>query len=186
VFQVVLPPGEDLSEWLAVNTVDFYNAVNLLYNTLTEFCTPSTCPTMSAGPKYEYRWADGVKVKKPIECSAPEYVEYLMEWVESQLDDESVRANTVLCPLCSTRCTTTNTLCSHSSCVLCLLLHCATPVQIFPQRLGTPFPRNFVDNVRTICKRLYRVYVCRSPSPLPSTQLNARQYASRGLRQADC
>jgi hypothetical protein len=46
---------------------------------------------MSAGPKYEYRWADGVKVKKPIECSAPEYIEYLMEWVESQLDDESVR-----------------------------------------------------------------------------------------------
>eukprot|EP00976_Prorocentrum_cordatum_P064336 1177455-Prorocentrum_minimum.AAC.2 len=64
-WQVVLPPGEDLSEWLAVNTVDFYNAVNLLYNTLTEFCTPETCPCMSAGPKYEYRWADGVKVCAP-------------------------------------------------------------------------------------------------------------------------
>uniref|UniRef100_A0A7S0R1G3 MOB kinase activator-like 1A n=1 Tax=Pyramimonas obovata TaxID=1411642 RepID=A0A7S0R1G3_9CHLO len=115
---VVLPPGEDLSEWLAVNTVDFYNAVNLLYNTLTEFCTPETCPCMSAGPKYEYRWADGVKVKKPIECSAPEYVEYLMEWIECQLDDE----------------------------------------EIFPQRLGSPFPRNFIENVRTICKRLFRVY----------------------------
>lgn len=61
--QVALPPGEDLSEWLAVNTVDFYNAVNLLYNTLAEFCTAETCATMSAGPKYEYRWADGVKVR---------------------------------------------------------------------------------------------------------------------------
>mmetsp|Transcript_44877 Transcript_44877/g.85794 ORF Transcript_44877/g.85794 Transcript_44877/m.85794 type:complete len:141 (+) Transcript_44877:541-963(+) len=60
---VALPPGEDLSEWLAVNTVDFYNAVNLLYNTLAEFCTAETCATMSAGPKYEYRWADGVKVR---------------------------------------------------------------------------------------------------------------------------
>mmetsp|Transcript_44877 Transcript_44877/g.85796 ORF Transcript_44877/g.85796 Transcript_44877/m.85796 type:complete len:97 (+) Transcript_44877:1287-1577(+) len=29
---------------------------------------------------------------------------------------------------------------------------------IFPQRLGAPFPRNFIESVRTICKRLYRVY----------------------------
>lgn len=40
--------------------------------------------------RYEYRWADGVQIKKPIEVSAPKYVEYLMEWVESQLDDESI------------------------------------------------------------------------------------------------
>ncbi|KAL5995320.1 MOB kinase activator 1A [Asimina triloba] len=46
-----LPPGEDLNEWLAVNTVDFFNQVNLLYGTLTEFCTPNICRTMSAGPK---------------------------------------------------------------------------------------------------------------------------------------
>jgi hypothetical protein len=32
-----------------------------------------------------------VQVKKPIECTAPTYVLYLMEWIESQLDDESVR-----------------------------------------------------------------------------------------------
>lgn len=166
VLQVVLPPGEDLSEWLAMNTVDFYNAVNLLYNTLTEFCTPSTCPTMSAGPKYEYRWADGVKVKKPIECSAPEYIEYLMEWIESQLDDESVRTDAVLCCCPHSAPHPTDTFCSHSSGVL---LQCAAPLQIFPQRLGTPFPRNFVDNVRTICKRLYRVY--EGPPP---AQVNAR------------
>lgn len=79
---VRLPPGEDINEWLAVNSmyiyfswtykyffsmyftnkklmamfyeivaVDFFNQVNLLYGTLAEFCTPTTCPTMSAGPK---------------------------------------------------------------------------------------------------------------------------------------
>ncbi|XP_073047688.1 MOB kinase activator-like 1A [Primulina eburnea] len=47
---VVLPPGEDLNEWLAVNTVDFFNQVSVLYATLTEFCTPENCPKMSAGP----------------------------------------------------------------------------------------------------------------------------------------
>ena len=47
---VQLPPGEDLNEWLAVNTVDFYNAISVLFGTLEEFCTVKTCPVMSAGP----------------------------------------------------------------------------------------------------------------------------------------
>jgi MOB kinase activator 1 len=40
--------------------------------------------------RFEYRWADGVQIKKPIEVSAPKYVEYLMDWIEVQLDDESL------------------------------------------------------------------------------------------------
>lgn len=35
--------------------------------------------------------SSGAQVKKPIECTAPAYVLYLMEWIESQLDDETVR-----------------------------------------------------------------------------------------------
>ena len=78
----------------------------MLYGTMTEFCTPEECPIMSAGPKfaacrllrrftqalrrYEYHWADGHAVKKPIKCSAPEYIDYLMTWVQSQLDDETL------------------------------------------------------------------------------------------------
>jgi len=115
---VVLPKGEDLNEWLAVNTVDFFNEISLLYGTITEFCTPTTCPSMSAGASFEYFWADGVKVKKPIKVSAPEYVDLLMSWVEVQLNDE----------------------------------------QLFPLQLGTPFPKNFQHIVRTIFKRLFRVY----------------------------
>jgi len=115
---VVLPKGEDMNEWLAVNTVDFFNEISLLYGTITEFCTPSTCAIMSAGPQYEYLWADGVKVKKPIKVSAPEYVDLLMSWVETQLNDEN----------------------------------------IFPLQLGTPFPKTFQQIVKTIFKRLFRVY----------------------------
>jgi MOB kinase activator 1 len=40
--------------------------------------------------RYEYLWADGEQVKKPIKVSAPEYVDYLMSWVQSILDDETV------------------------------------------------------------------------------------------------
>ncbi|CAI9782687.1 unnamed protein product [Fraxinus pennsylvanica] len=115
---VQLPLGEDVNEWLAINTVDFCNQVSMLYATLTEFCTESSCPIMSAGPKYEYRWADGVNIKKPIEVSAPKYVEYLMGWIETQLDNES----------------------------------------IFPQNFGAPFPPNFQDVVKTMSKRMFRVY----------------------------
>ena len=62
----------------------------MLYGTITDFCTEENCPIMSAGPKYEYHWADGRSVKKPIKCSAPKYIDFLMTWVQDQLDDESL------------------------------------------------------------------------------------------------
>lgn len=34
--------------------------------------------------QYEYLWADGVKVKKPTRLSAPEYINNLFDWIESQ------------------------------------------------------------------------------------------------------
>lgn len=52
---VKLPPGEDLHEWLAVNTVDFYNAISILYGTLEDYCTDRTCEQMSAGAKVRTR-----------------------------------------------------------------------------------------------------------------------------------
>ncbi|KAJ3333421.1 hypothetical protein HDU76_008232 [Blyttiomyces sp. JEL0837] len=115
---VQLPEGEDLNEWLAVNVVDFFNQINMLYGTITEFCTPQECAIMSAGPKFEYLWCDGVYFKKPVKVSAPEYVEYLMNWIQSQLDDEST----------------------------------------FPSKIGVPFPKNFQTTIKTIFKRLFRVY----------------------------
>lgn len=40
--------------------------------------------------RYEYRWADGVTIKKPIVVSAQKYVDYLMDWIEAQLEDEAI------------------------------------------------------------------------------------------------
>ena len=36
---VELPSGEDLNEWLAINTIEFYNQVNLLFGVVSNFCT---------------------------------------------------------------------------------------------------------------------------------------------------
>ena len=57
-------------------------------------------------------------MKKPLRCSAPKYVEYLMEWVQTTLDDE----------------------------------------RIFPTAPSDPFPSNIRDIIRTMFKRLFRVY----------------------------
>ncbi|PWO00595.1 putative MOB1 protein [Tilletiopsis washingtonensis] len=117
---VVLPEGEDLDEWLAVNTVDFFNHLNMLYGTVTEFCTSLECPAMTAGPRYEYHWQDSASVqfKRPTRMSAPEYVDCLMTWTQGMLDDET----------------------------------------IFPSRVGVPFPPNFQATVKSILRRLFRVY----------------------------
>ncbi|CAM4757256.1 unnamed protein product [Rotaria magnacalcarata] len=87
---VKLPSNEDEDDWIAVHVVDFFNRINLVYGIVSDFCTQETCPTMSGGPRYEYRWCDGVKYKKPTSLSAPDYMTLLMEWVENIINDESI------------------------------------------------------------------------------------------------
>lgn len=87
---VQLPSGEDLSDWVAVHVVDFFNRINLIYGTICEFCTERTCPVMSGGPKYEYRWQDDLKYKKPTALPAPQYMNLLMDWIEVQINNEDI------------------------------------------------------------------------------------------------
>eukprot|EP01029_Cantina_marsupialis_P008175 TRINITY_DN1944_c3_g1_i1.p1 TRINITY_DN1944_c3_g1~~TRINITY_DN1944_c3_g1_i1.p1 ORF type:complete len:228 (+),score=33.80 TRINITY_DN1944_c3_g1_i1:38-685(+) len=115
---VCLPAGENIDEWIAVNTVDFFNEINLLFGTISEFCTAKTCPVMSAGSSFQYLWADGSKIKTPIKVPANEYVDLLMTWCDGQLSCE----------------------------------------ELFPTRLDQSFPPKFVEKVKPIYKRLFRVY----------------------------
>ncbi|KAF9698586.1 hypothetical protein EKO04_003735 [Ascochyta lentis] len=115
---VRLPEGEDKDEWLAVNIVDFYNQINLLYGSITEFCSPQSCPEMKATDEFEYLWQDSENYKRPTKMPAPEYIEHLMAWVQSNVDNE----------------------------------------QMFPSRIGVPFPKTFPSLIRNMFKRLYRVY----------------------------
>jgi MOB kinase activator 1 len=87
---VKLPQGADRNHWLSVHTVDFYNITNVLYGSVTEFCTVQTCPVMSSGPRFEYLWRDGDKYPKATKVPAPEYVNLLMTWIEQQINDESL------------------------------------------------------------------------------------------------
>jgi len=54
--------------------------------------------------RYEYYWCDGVNYKKPTKLPAAQYIELLLEWVESQINNEDIFPQTVgmrlLCFVC--------------------------------------------------------------------------------------
>lgn len=106
-----LPAGENMNDWLAVHgkqrcdasiighlpnhclcllVVDFFNRINLIYGTVSDYCNELSCKTMSGGPRYEYLWADGETFKKPTQLPAPRYIELLMDWTESQINNENI------------------------------------------------------------------------------------------------
>jgi MOB kinase activator 1 len=87
---VALPSGEDRNEWMAANTVDFFNELSLIWGIVAEKGVGPRGPGEGFPPGFEYSWADGVKIKKPIKCSGPEYVAYVVEWVEDQINDEAL------------------------------------------------------------------------------------------------
>ena len=57
---------------------------------------PPHCASLSAPPppppplQYEYLWADGVKVKKPLQLSAPDYISKLFDWIDDQVSARAV------------------------------------------------------------------------------------------------
>lgn len=87
---VKCPPGEDLNEWIAVHAVDFFNRISLIYGTLTDNCNATTCPSMThtyGSKRWDWRWQDNDKYKKPTRLSAIEYILNLMNWIELELND---------------------------------------------------------------------------------------------------
>lgn len=50
---VDLPPGLDYNEWLASHTLALFDHINLIYGTISEFCTMTGCPDMT-GPGLRY------------------------------------------------------------------------------------------------------------------------------------
>ncbi|CAM9276902.1 unnamed protein product [Ectocarpus sp. 6 AP-2014] len=92
---VQLPPSEELNEWLAVNTVDFFNEVSLLYGIVADGAAQYDRPGEGFPPGFEYLWVpEGAKGKgrkpAPQKCSAPQYVDHVMTWVEDQINKEDI------------------------------------------------------------------------------------------------
>ena len=86
-----LPSGHNLNDWLAIHAIEFYEEVNVMFSAVNEFCTLTRCPTMSAGNNTEYLWVEPDQA--PQSVPAAHYVDSLMIWVESLLDNENIFPN---------------------------------------------------------------------------------------------
>ena len=76
---------QQLTQLLPV--VDFYNQVNLLYGSITEFCSPTSCPEMKATDEFEYLWHDPPSFPKPTRLPAPTYISHLLTWTSNHLSN---------------------------------------------------------------------------------------------------
>lgn len=45
---------------------------------------------MKATDEFEYLWQDSENYKRPTKMPAPTYIEHLMGWVQSNIDNEAV------------------------------------------------------------------------------------------------
>ena len=111
---VKTPAFAEVTDWLAVHTVDFFNDLSLLCGTILDSCTshqerdreicdaggPSSeygggnggggCHSMTAGSQYKYLWKDADQFPTPTDVPAAQYINAALEWVDIQLDDADV------------------------------------------------------------------------------------------------
>lgn len=64
--------------------------MSLLYGLCADDARRFTTPGDGFPPGFQYLWADGTKVRTPIKCSSPEYVDYVMSWIEDQINNEEI------------------------------------------------------------------------------------------------
>ncbi|XP_052132314.1 MOB kinase activator-like 2 isoform X1 [Frankliniella occidentalis] len=83
-----LPPGLDYNEWLASHTLAFFDHINLIYGTISEFCTMSGCPEMTGPGLRTYLWFD--EKGKKTRVAAPQYIDYVMTFTQKTISDESI------------------------------------------------------------------------------------------------
>ncbi|XP_023222122.1 MOB kinase activator 2-like isoform X1 [Centruroides sculpturatus] len=85
---VELPPRLDYNEWLASHTLAFFDHINLIYGTISEFCTMSGCPDMTGPGGRQYLWFD--ERGKKCKVAAPQYIDYVMTFTQKTVNDECI------------------------------------------------------------------------------------------------
>merc|ERR1712079_74894 len=68
--------------------IGFFEHINLLYGTVSEFCNLTSCPEMTGPGPRVYMWLDDKGKKSKL--SAPQYVDYVMTYVQKVVNDEAM------------------------------------------------------------------------------------------------
>lgn len=97
--------------------------------------SPSKCIVCRWWDRFEYLWQDSESFKRPTKMPAPEYIEHLMAWVQSNIDNESMFPSRI------------GAFDQSLGSKWCWF---GIP--------GVPFPKTFPALIRQIVKRLYRIY----------------------------
>lgn len=84
-----IPPGMDKNEWLATHTLSLFENVNALCGTMSEVCTPVTCPIMSYPGETKAQWVDDRK-KHKYSYPAMQYIDCVMSFCETTSKDEQL------------------------------------------------------------------------------------------------
>lgn len=118
-----------------IAAIGFFEHINLIYGTISEFCTPSSCPDMvGPGPRFVKNWKKASKYHliffqnsrqylwvdekgKKSRLSAPQYIDYIMTYVQKTINDEGT----------------------------------------FPTKHGNDFPSSFDTQIRKITRLLFHV-----------------------------
>lgn len=85
---VQLPKYVDYGEWIALNIFELFNNLNYFYGVIDDYMTPEAYPTMNAGPNTNYLWMDSNG--QAINLPASQYIEYVLAWISSKLNDQSI------------------------------------------------------------------------------------------------
>jgi len=90
-------PPEDWDEthedWIAVRFVEFFNRAKLLYDVIEKqgACNPENCKDFKVN-QFEYLWQDAKDpvYKTATAVPAPVYIALLFDWVDEQIEDDTV------------------------------------------------------------------------------------------------
>jgi MOB kinase activator 1 len=77
----------DISYFLLA--VDFYNELRLIWDIICEIGIEPCREGQGFPTGYEYRWAES-KGSNPITCSGPQYVEFVLSWVEKEIGNDKL------------------------------------------------------------------------------------------------
>ncbi|CAJ0570308.1 unnamed protein product, partial [Mesorhabditis spiculigera] len=81
-----IPGGVDTNEWLATHTLALFDHVNALCGSISELCTPVTCPAMSFPGTSKAIFVD--ERGKRHTYTAPQYIDCVMSFCEQNSKNE--------------------------------------------------------------------------------------------------